>query len=184
MPTPKCKPDEPTTPGLMPVAASNSTKSSSSEDVSAPKMVRNADRSLSGDRMLDYEDPKSAERLPEVKHTNTNKLSTSLDSENGSGSDMKQTADGAVDKPKVGSNDHSSGYGSSTSSERVPESTLTTTTKSPTSSDTGSKRLSTPYLVLVAIALGIINGFAIWACIYIFCLKNRYSDQVFKLIAR
>nr|AAO33349.1 unknown [Hyposoter didymator ichnovirus] len=167
----------------MPVAASNPTTSSSSGDVSAPKMVRNSDRSLSRDLMVGYGDPKSSERLPEVNHANTTELSTSLDSGNASGSDMKQTADGALDKPTAESNDRSSGYESSTSSERVPESTLFATTKSPTSSDTRSKRLPTHYLVLVVIALFIINGFAIWACIYIFCLKNRYSEQALEVIA-
>lgn len=168
----------PTTPKVIPVTARNSITSSSSRDASGSKTVRNPDESLSKAGSSDYGGSTSSTRVPEMNRAITTDLSTSLDSGNASKSDTEQNTDGDTSISTVGSGDHTSGYESVMSSERVPQLNSTATTKPPTFSGAESTQQILLFQVLIILfTVFIFTGLAILTGIYIYSLKNQNSDQ-------
>lgn len=133
----------------------------------------------SEDRSEGYKNSTSSEDMPEVNQTTTTDLSTSSDSRNTSGSIVEQTTDSDFSTSTVASKDHSSGFESSTSSERVPEVNRANATELSTSPGAGSaESASIVYIVLLACSICIIFGLSIWIYILILSPNNWCSDLV------
>ncbi|BAF45695.1 c17.1 [Ichnoviriform fugitivi] len=87
------------------------------------------------DRLSGYRSSMSSKSTSEENDSTTTEVSTSTDSENASTSDTKQIADEDFGTSTVGTEDHLSGYRSSTSSKGMSEVNASTTTELSTTTD-------------------------------------------------